>query len=664
MVKKSTSKSGRTQSNENGVSRRDFLTKATAAGTTAGIAAAALGANNTASANTGTNASKPEILVPDDITASLAEEPIAASFEGQGMSGNDVFVKACKDEGLKAMFCCPGNYGMINAFAQQGIPCYGGRTEDAMCAAADGFARVTGEVAATSGTEGPGFTNMIMGIASANAARSPILVVASNKTISEDDREGFIQQAYQQPTTEGMKKYGKRLIDPLRTHEYAATAFRQLKTGVPGPVHLDFPGEVGGARHTDSAELRDYYDKSQYRTESKAHPDPRDIEKAADLIKKSERPMIVAGQGVFYHKGWEDLKRTAERNDIAVVESGPSRGHFGDAHRLSANFAPDTLGSVDLVIFVGQYCMPSVGEYRFGPDVKTIRVHPEGGDLGRNWPLDLGIISDEQVFLALLADILPKRTRDMWTAELAASRAKFDKENDHLYAQGLKHSQSTDLIHPAVWAKELGDFLYEGDIPKEQTSSVIGGWTVSKFTRRFTKAFRPGQLVNGPYQYYAIGPDVGFTVGVGAAMQMGVGPQAPYKGAPVVTTTGDAGIAYTIMEMDTLRKYNIPSVIIVYNNNAWGVWNAGSNSRRAQHMYLFQENLRYDKIAEALGCRGEYVTSPEEFTPALERSYKMAAAEGVSTLINCQGKKEFSSARDYAPGTPRPAEPGATAFAH
>jgi thiamine pyrophosphate-dependent acetolactate synthase large subunit-like protein len=102
----------------------------------------------------------------------------------------------------------------------------------------------------------------------------------------------------------------------------------------------------------------------------------------------------------------------------------------------------------------------------------------------------------------------------------------------------------------------------------------------------------------------------------------------------------------------------------VYNNNAWGVWNAGSNSRRAQHMYLFQENLRYDKIAEALGCRGEYVTSPEEFTPALERSYKMAAAEGVSTLINCQGKKEFSSARDYAPGTPRPAEPGATAFAH
>ena len=95
------------------------------------------------------------------------------------------------------------------------------------------------------------------------------------------------------------------------------------------------------------------------------------------------------------------------------------------------------------------------------------------------------------------------------------------------------------------------------------------------------------------------------------------------------------------MEFETLGKYRIPAIMIVYNNNAWGVWTSGASrgAVRAQHMYLFQENLRYEKIAEALGCNGEYVTSPDQMTPALERAYKLASDEGISTLINCQGKR-------------------------
>ena len=135
------------------------------------------------------------------------------------------------------------------------------------------------------------------------------------------------------------------------------------------------------------------------------------------------------------------------------------------------------------------------------------------------------------------------------------------------------------------------------------------------------------------------GPTFGYTVGVGAAVQMGIGPQQPYKGSPVVCITGDAGLAYSIMEIETLSKYQIPAVIIAYNNDAWGVWQSGRG--RSSHMYLFQENLRYDKIAEALGGRGEYVRNAEDFMPALERSYEIARTEGITTLINCQGKKEF-----------------------
>src|SRR6185436_7392610 len=118
---------------------------------------------------------------------------------------------------------------------------------------------------------------------------------------------------------------------------------------------------------------------------------------------------------------WDQLKLVAEKQDIAVATSGPVKGHFPDDHRLSVNLAPDALMSADLVIFVGQYCMPSPGEYRFNPDVKAIRVHPVPEDLGRNWPLELGIVSSERIFLEALANSLPNKKRDAWVAELAAS---------------------------------------------------------------------------------------------------------------------------------------------------------------------------------------------------------------------------------------------------
>ncbi len=638
------------------VSRRNFVAKGAAAAVAAGAATQA----------STTERRDPNIQIPKEVPASLSEDANPAVFP---MTGAQVFAKACKEEGLAALFCAPGNYVVINAIASEGIPCYGGRTEGMMCAAADGFARVTGEVAAASGTEGPGFTNMIMNVACANAARSPLLVLASNMTLGLEDTEHGIQRVYQQPTTEGMKKYGKRLINPERVHEYAGYAFRQLKTGIPRPVHLDFPGEVARNRFESSEDLRYFHDKSKYRTDSRPHPSPKDIAKAVALIDKAERPIIVASAGVFYSKAWDALRAVAEKGDIAVVESGPSRGHFSDDHPLSASTAPDALLSADLVALVGQYCMPNIGEYSFDPDATYLRIDPEAADIGRNLPIDLGIVSCEKAALEALAEELPSRKRPAWRDELAAARAAFEAENDEHYKLGLQYSEHAECVHPAVIAKGISDLLYNSSIPREQTTVVSGGYGIARYTRRRLRAFRPGQICNGAYQYGAIGPDIGYTVGVGASVQQGTGPQAPYKGSPVLAVTGDAGFAYSGMEVETLSKYRIPAVLVVYNNNAWGVWRGGesggrSGTAKAQHMYLFQENLRYEKIGEALGARGEYVTQASDFAPALRRSYELAASEGVSTVVNCQAIKEFWSARDYPPGLLQKVEPGCMAYYH
>src|SRR5258708_12136488 len=107
------------------------------------------------------------------------------------------------------------------------------------------------------------------------------------------------------------------------------------------------------------------------------------------MIRKSQRPIIVASTGVFYSKAWDALKAVAEKADIAVVESGVVRGQFSDGHRLSASTAPGALLSADLVIFVGQYSMPNVGEYHFSPDAHYVRIDPHPAAIGPTIPIDL-----------------------------------------------------------------------------------------------------------------------------------------------------------------------------------------------------------------------------------------------------------------------------------
>ena len=143
-------------------------------------------------------------------------------------------------------------------------------------------------------------------------------------------------------------------------------------------------------------------------------------------------------------------------------------------------------------------------------------------------------MSDEKAALEALADNLPKRSRSAWVAELAAARKKFEEENDEYYRLGLKYSKDTQLLHPAVIGRELASFLYGKDLPREQTLIAMGGYGVARYVRRYARAFRPGQICNGAYQYGAIGPDVGYTFGAAIAVQNGVGPQKPYQGAPVI----------------------------------------------------------------------------------------------------------------------------------
>jgi thiamine pyrophosphate-dependent acetolactate synthase large subunit-like protein len=382
------------------------------------------------------------------------------------------------------------------------------------------------------------------------------------------------------------------------------------------------------------------------------------------MIDKAERPVLIAGHGVFVRKACDALMQAAERHEMAVVSSGPVRGHFPDEHRLSGSMSNDALMSADLVVFVGQYSMPSPSEWTLPPGVKTIRVHPVQEDLGRNWPVDLGIVSDEQFFMEALANGLPRKKRDAWVQELAAARQKHEKTELDNCAKGLQYSRETGMLHPLVMCKEVHDFLYKGDIDPKQTVTSWGGAMAGNCAQRWLRAYRPGQEIPVVYQFGPMGPDLAMIMGAAAAVQRGIGPQAAYQGAPVVSVTGDAGMGFSLMELDTCVKYKLPVICVVYNNDCWGTFTMASNTPRALHMYLFQENLRYDKMAELLGARGEYVQTPEELRAALGRSYEAGVKEKASTLINCQGLREFNVNKLYPPAVFWLPQPGVGGLMH
>ncbi len=179
--------------------------------------------------------------------------------------------------------------------------------------------------------------------------------------------------------------------------------------------------------------------RARYRTTAKPHPGPKDVAAAIELLKQAQRPIIVSSNGVFYSRAWDALKKLAEKANIPVVESGAMKGQFSDAHPLSANAAPGALASADVVLLVGQYCMPTVGEFAFGPDAKYIRVDPYPEDIGRNLPIDVGLISCEKAALETLADAIPAMKHDSWVAEIAAARKKFEDELDTFYQKGLSY---------------------------------------------------------------------------------------------------------------------------------------------------------------------------------------------------------------------------------
>ena len=266
----------------------------------------------------------------------------------------------------------------------------------------------------------------------------------------------------------------------------------------------------------------------------------------------------------------------------------------------------------DLVILVGQYCIPPRRHFAVGPDARYIRIDPDPEDIGRNIPVDVGIVSCEKAALAALAEACPPLKHDGWIADLRAGREEMEKDNAEYYKQGLAFS---DAVHPAVIAQELSDFMYRGSIPKEQTVFNSGGYVTSRYMRRWNRSFARASLSTIPTSSARIGPNIAMAIGTWPRSAWHRSPGALPSGAPVICLTSDAAAAYTIMELETAAKYKMPVVVVVYSNNAWGTFTSFVRNPVHLSIQLFQENVRYDKVAEGLARMASTSLSPASSAP-------------------------------------------------
>jgi acetolactate synthase I/II/III large subunit len=319
-----------------------------------------------------------------------------------------------------------------------------------MCAMADGYSRATGEVTATSGTEGPGFhahdhehRGGERGAHAAAGAREQH--AASRATIANSSSR---------PATSSRRPKASRSTANASSIRIARARIRRVRVppsqvGRAGPGAPRFPGGSRARHAFGPVRAHGLLRQDQVPHRIAGHALAKDVQKAVDMINKAERPMLVAGQGVFQRKAWDALSVPPKRHDLVVVPSGPTRGHVPRRPPAFARACRRTrCMSADLVIFVGQYCD---AEPRRVPVQSRREGDSRASGAGRPRPELADRPGDRQRREALSSKRSPTccpNKRAAWVDEVAAARKAFEEQLDECTSSGLKYSNDTKAPAP------------------------------------------------------------------------------------------------------------------------------------------------------------------------------------------------------------------------
>jgi thiamine pyrophosphate-dependent acetolactate synthase large subunit-like protein len=530
--------------------------------------------------------------------------------------GGILAARALREAGVTTLFALPGghNLPLFEGARRAGLRLIDTRHEENAVMMAEGWALATGSVGVATVTAGPGFTNSVPGIAEAHKAGAPVVVISGRTSLRQRGREA-VQDLDQLEVVAPITKWREQCLAPERIPAYVRAAVHHARAGAPGVAYLEIPQDVFGSR-TDEAT------KPWQAGFPDARPagDPGDVERAVEVLAAASRPVVLAGSGAFFSGAGAALSAFAERSGVPVITTSAARGLLDDDHPRCLGglvHAGIALASSDAVLVLGSRFNANLlwgGAPLFPFEGRIVQVDVRPEHLGGERLPEVALAGDCAVVLGQLTDAWPNDAAalDGWV-EQARGGARMSVEQ-----WAAESDRPAKGIHPGWLARETAAFaesLGPCTTVSDGGDSVL--WGIA-----FFRAHRPGT------QLY-IGSAFG-TLGIG--LPFAIAAKAARPDEPVVLFTGDGAFGLSAMELDTAARHDLPVVVVVVNNGGWG------DVRHEQRAFYGEEadtgavlsGMRYDRLAEAVGGRGERVESPEEVRPALER----AVASGTVAVID------------------------------
>jgi acetolactate synthase-1/2/3 large subunit len=531
--------------------------------------------------------------------------------------GGRLVARMLRREGVETAFTLCGLHvaPIYAGCVDEGIRLVDTRHEQAAAHAADAWARLTRGVGVAIVTAGPGVTGAVTGVANAWAASSPLLLLGGAAPTFFQGR-GALQEMPQTQLFAGITKWSDRVPSPDLVPSFLAKAFRVARAGRPGPVFLEVPWDVlsNGA---DPA-LADA--QAGYRTDARSPGDPRKVEAALALLAGAERPVLLGGSSIWWDDGVEGLRRLADRTGIPVYLNGMGRGCLPPDHPSFLHLSrKDALSRADVVLVVGTPLDFRVGygaEPTFAAGAKVIQVDADAAEIGRNRPIEVGIVGDSRSVLAQLeAGAGRPPARAGWLAELRAGeeeRAARQREFESSDQRPIHHFRLARALEDV--AARAGDVTFVGD-----------GGNVVAVAAKTLSVRRPGRWLDpGPLG----------CLGVGAPFAIAAKLLAPDR--PVCVVQGDGAFGLNGMDYETAVRFRLPMVVVVGNDAAWGQILIPQRALHGEdHAPATRlAPTRYDRVVEALGGKGEHVDDPADLVPALERAFASGTVYCVDVAID------------------------------
>jgi len=535
------------------------------------------------------------------------------------MNGGQALIKSLEMEGVEAIFGLPGGaiLPVYDPIIDSPIRHVLVRHEQGAGHMAEGYAHVTGRPGVAMVTSGPGATNIVTPLADAFMDSVPMVVITGQVASGSIGTDAF-QECDTVGITRSVTKHNELVTEAQDIPRVIREAFHIATTGRPGPVLVDIPKDIVDPTNPRSA-MEWYWPESVdlpgYKPTTKGNG--RKIREAADLILESRRPVIYAGGGILKARAAETLRELAELTGIHVVTTLMARGAFPDDHDLCLGMpgmhgtytAITAMQEADLLIALGSRFDDRVtGKLDgFAPGAKIIHVDIDPAELGKVRRPDVPIVGDCRLVIEEIVEVLKSRggpdaqpDRSEWRSRVSGWLERFPLT--------YEPSEPGELLKPQYVLEQIRDSTSTPD----DTIVVSGVGQHQMWASQYWKFNYPYTWVNS-----------GGLGTMGFCVPAAIGAKVGQPDRTVWAIDGDGCFQMTAQELVTAAAERIPVKVAILNNAYLGMvrqWQEMFYEERYSEVYLSPDLPDYKMWAEAMGCVGMRVESPEEVPAAIEKA--------------------------------------------